>query len=143
MKLLLTDLPRAQTVSMRLSLVLASGVLVAAGATTGVMAIADDGPGKSGDPGRSAEAPGHTKDHGGHGYGPPPWAHGQSSDRAAKHEWKADWKALTPGERKARMKELARAHAEGMKEFAACAKQADSAKDCEKPLPPGLAKKDS
>ena len=122
----------------------ATGVLLAAGATTGVVAIAADDTGKS-DRGRSAEAPGHAKQEGSRGYGPPSWAHGHGDhDKAAKQQWKDAWRALSPTERKQRMRSLAAEHEAGMKEFSACVKAAKGQRgDCEKPIPPGQAKKQS
>lgn len=85
---------------------------------------------------------------------PPPWAHGRkhrdgAADKHGKgkpdHSWKAGWKAMTPAERQARMDELAKEHADGMRAFEKCV--ADARKDaarraaCEKPLPPGQAKR--
>lgn len=79
------------------------------------------------------------KDHG----HPPPWAHG--AGRGSDPSWKDAWKVLTPAQRAAKMAELAQRHADGMKKFAACVEAAgdDSAAraSCERPLPPGLAKK--
>jgi hypothetical protein len=92
------------------------------------------------------------------GVGPPAWA--KDKERAGKakagkeraHQgrdaaWKQTWKRLTPEQRVQRMTDLAKAHAEGMREFGACADAAgDDAAErraCTKPLPPGLAKKRS
>ena len=90
---------------------------------------------------------------------PPPWAHGgehgvhgkqgkhgkKEGRGADKRAWKKYWHNLTPAQRAAKMAELAQAHADEMKKFAACVKAAGDDKskiaDCEKPLPPGLAKK--
>lgn len=93
--------------------------------------------------------------------GPPPWAHAgkdgrkhekadedeksDKADKADKQAWKKYWHDLTPAQRAAKMAELAQAHADGMKKFAACVKAAgdDQARRaaCARPLPPGLAKK--
>ena len=80
--------------------------------------------------------------------GPPPWAqshekdHGRSAD---KHAWHEAWKQLSPEQKEQRMKELSKAHEEGMRAWGQCVEDAggDRAKraKCEKPLPPGLAKK--
>jgi len=94
--------------------------------------------------------PGHSKtkadkaDKGdGHGHRPP-WAHHGNGGKP-DHAWKDAWKDLTPAERAAKMAELAQKHADGMKKWATCVKDAgDNAAaraKCTKPLPPGLAKK--
>ena len=70
--------------------------------------------------------------------GPPPWAHSAAKGKGAKHGLDA-WKRLTPAQREALMTRLTREHAAGMKAYSAC--RADGRKDCEKPLPPGLAKR--
>ena len=82
--------------------------------------------------------------------GPPAWAHahkphsGDGPDRADK-AWKDAWHAMTPAQREARMTALARAHRQGMRQWAECVAAAgDDATQrsaCEKPLPPGLAKR--
>lgn len=71
------------------------------------------------------------------GHGPPPWAH--SHAKAMHHGSGKAWKALSPGQRHNLMKRLSREHADGMKAFVDCVKAGRS--DCEKPLPPGLAKR--
>lgn len=130
-----------------ISLLAAAGVLLVGGATTGVVAMADDDRGTSGDRGRSAEAPGQTEDKGGSGFGPPAWAQAHGKDKAAKadkHAWKDAWQAMSETERKALMKQLSAEHAAGMKAFAKCAEAAQGKPvDCAKPTPPGLAKKQS
>ena len=83
--------------------------------------------------------------------GPPSWAHaggngkGRHGDSADKRSWKKYWRDLTPAQRAAKMAELAQAHADGMKKFAACVKAAGTDRAaraaCDRPLPPGLAKK--
>ena len=70
--------------------------------------------------------------------GPPPWAHSAAKGKHAKHGLDA-WKRLTPAQREALMTRLTREHTAGMKAYSAC--RADGRKDCEKPLPPGLAKR--
>jgi hypothetical protein len=94
------------------------------------------------DPGR----PGEKR----RGHGPPPWAHaGGTSDRGhhADTEWKHTWRELTPAQRQQRMRELADTHSDEMKEWRRCvaaAGQDDQERaGCEKPLPPGLAKRQS
>ena len=101
--------------------------------------------GKSG--GHQAGKPGKAQDddesEAADGNGPPPWAHGHQGK--PNQAWKQAWKALTPAERAAKMAELAQKHADGMKKFAACVKDAgdDSGAraKCVRPLPPGQAKK--
>lgn len=81
-----------------------------------------------------------------HGSGPPPWAaaHGREGAKADQ-AWKDRWRALSPAQKARKMEELARAHEEGMRTWTRCVRAAgaDTAKRnaCEKPLPPGLAKK--
>jgi hypothetical protein len=72
------------------------------------------------------------------GGGPPPWAH---SVVKAKHDKSGleSWKKLSPTQREALMTRLAGEHREGMKAYQAC--RSDGRTDCEKPLPPGLAKR--
>ena len=70
--------------------------------------------------------------------GPPPWAHSAAKGKHAKHGLDA-WKRLTPAQREALMTRLTREHSAGMKAYGAC--RADGRTDCEKPLPPGLAKR--
>lgn len=85
------------------------------------------------------------------GLGPPPWAQasGRLGARRGKTDksWKDDWRALTPAQKARKMEVLSRAHDQGMLEWTRCVRSAgtDGAKrrDCEKPLPPGLAKKQS
>lgn len=88
-------------------------------------------------------------DHGQH-LGRPDWAHGGKADKRHANKgpdaaWKEAWRKLTPEQRAAKMAELAQKHADGMKKFAACVKDAAGDKaalgKCERPLPPGLAKK--
>jgi hypothetical protein len=57
-------------------------------------------------------------------------------DKQAKHD---AWKALAPAEKRELMSGLVREHKAGMADFQECRKA--SGTDCEKPLPPGLAKK--
>jgi hypothetical protein len=83
------------------------------------------------------------------GLGPPPWAHaggGLGAQRGkAAQSWKDEWRALTPAQKAEKMAELSRAHEQGMRKWSRCVRAAgtDSAKRraCERPLPPGLAKK--
>lgn len=83
------------------------------------------------------------------GHGPPPWAalghRGQARGHGADSDWKQAWRELTPAQRERTMADLAKAHAEGMQEWAECVSAAgdDHAQRaaCERPLPPGLAKR--
>jgi hypothetical protein len=90
------------------------------------------------------DEPGKGEDMGG---GPPPWAHanGQGKAHGADHAWKEAWTELTPAQKRERMAGLVRAHEQGMARWADCvaaAKNDPSERaSCEKPLPPGLAKK--
>lgn len=81
---------------------------------------------------------------------PPGWArahkhHSTGSPGHSDKAWKEAWHAMTPAQREQRMTELARAHRLGMRQWAECvaAARGDAAERsaCEKPLPPGLAKK--
>ena len=78
------------------------------------------------------------------GQGPPPWANNDRDKTETKAKGKAKgkndaWKQLSPAARADLMTELVREHERGMKKFAACREAGGD--DCEKPLPPGLAKK--
>jgi hypothetical protein len=81
------------------------------------------------------------------GGGPPPWAHanGQGKGRGADKMWKEAWRKLTPTQKQEKMAGLIRAHEQGMATWADCVAAAgnDIGKraTCEKPVPPGLAKK--
>jgi hypothetical protein len=70
-------------------------------------------------------------------HGPPPWAHGHGAKGQDKSL--ASWKAMSGAQRAATMDRLVREHAAGMKKFSACVQA--GRRDCEKPLPPGLAKR--
>lgn len=82
------------------------------------------------------------------GHGPPPWAHSNKAaaiDHGKNAAWKEAWRQLTAAQRARKMTVLADAHAAGMRTWKRCV---DAAADdetkraaCEKPLPPGLAKK--
>ena len=93
------------------------------------------------------------------GAGPPAWA---QSDKAKPGKakagdkrahpgrdaaWKQAWRKLTPAQRAERMRELAKAHTEGMRAYGDCVRaageDADERRACTRPLPPGLAKKRS
>lgn len=71
------------------------------------------------------------------GHGPPLWSYGHA--KMSHHGPGKLWKVLSPGQRHDLMKRLSRAHAEGRKAFADCVQAGRS--ECEKPLPPGLAKR--
>lgn len=113
--------------------------------TTAAVALASaDDPAR---PGHSkTKADSGTGEKADHGNGPPPWAHHGNGGKP-DHAWKDAWKNLTPAERAAKMAALAQEHADGMKKWAACVKDAgdDSAArtKCTRPTPPGLAKKQS
>ena len=68
------------------------------------------------------------------GHGPPSWAN--AGGRATGKE---AWKRLPPDERRDLMARLVSEHRDGMRAFEECAQAGRD--DCEKPLPPGLAKK--
>lgn len=130
---------------------LVSGLLVAVPTTTTVLALAAQESPPAADARSMAPATSKALEHHENtGFGPPPWAHaGKGKDERrgkAAQSWKDDWRALTPAQRTERMAALSQAHEEGMRTWARCARAAgtDSAKrrDCEKPLPPGQAKKE-
>ena len=78
----------------------------------------------------------------GEGHGPPPWAGGghDKDDRRQGHKaWHDAWKAMTPKQREQMMERLAAEHEDGMRDWVRCV--ADGGDDCERPLPPGQAKK--
>ena len=78
----------------------------------------------------------------GEGHGPPPWAGGgqDKDDRRQDHKaWHDAWQAMTPKQRDQAMTRLAAEHEDGMRAWARCV--ADGGDDCEKPMPPGQAKK--
>jgi hypothetical protein len=74
----------------------------------------------------------------GHRYGPPPWAHGHRADKPGKGALDA-WKRLTPAQKAKRMAALSQQHADGMTKWADCV--AAGKTGCERPWPPGLAKR--
>ena len=83
----------------------------------------------------------------GQSFGPPPWAHHgwhQAKDQN-KASWKEAWSGLTPEQREQKMTALIKAHTEGMAKWQKCAAAAGEDREqrskCEKPLPPGLAKR--
>jgi hypothetical protein len=81
---------------------------------------------------KSAEKPAKDK----RGTGPPSWAGG---GKGADKAWQQAWKGLSPADRSDLMKRLGREHAAGMKAFEECVAAGGS--ECEKPLPPGHAKR--
>ena len=83
------------------------------------------------------EAEKHDKTYSGHG--PPSWAQQAHADKAKDKAWKDAWKELSPARKADLMKKLAHEHAEGMKAFSYCVEAGRS--DCERPLPPGHAKR--
>jgi hypothetical protein len=75
------------------------------------------------------------------GYGPPSWAPGHDArpDKAAREEWREEWRKLTPEQRRDFMDKLIREHTEAMQEWGECV--AADRDDCVMPVPPGLAKR--
>jgi Ni/Co efflux regulator RcnB len=75
------------------------------------------------------------------GHGPPSWAPGHDAkpDKAAREEWREEWRKLTPEQRRDFMDKLIREHTEAMREWGECV--AADRDDCVMPLPPGLAKR--
>lgn len=128
----------AAAVALVLALVVALVVLTGAGAdvapASATAAAADDSDEQEPPADQKAKGP-RAKSRDGHG--PPPWAHGAGGRDHQK--WHAEWKAMTPRERERTMKGLADEHAAGMRAWAKC--KADDGDDCQKPTPPGLAKK--
>ena len=103
-------------------------------------------------------------------YGPPPWVRGGPSPWAGwpgeswkagkpskpskpskpgkpSKQWHRQWRGLSEAERDDVMADLARKHAAGMRRWSDCVKESDDRSDrtdrtdCERPLPPGQAKK--
>jgi len=66
---------------------------------------------------------------------PPPWASHPRGPRAQAPVWHD----LTPKQRAGKMARLAQRHATAMRKWAACVRAGRT--DCERPLPPGLAKR--
>jgi hypothetical protein len=102
----------------------AAAALVAVAALAVPMVNAADDPGDTG----------QDKERG----GPPPWAHSVGAGKKDKSGLDA-WKQLGPAQREVLMARLTREHSDGMKAYGAC--RDDGRADCEKPLPPGLAKR--
>lgn len=82
--------------------------------------------------------------------GPPPWAGWQgeswkpSKPSKPPKPWHRRWGGLSEEERDDIMADLARKHAAGMRLWSDCVKESDDRTDrtgCERPLPPGQAKK--
>jgi hypothetical protein len=89
-----------------------------------------------------------AKERHGMGLGPPPWAHGAGTDAEPGGKdptWKQAWRELTPAQREDKMTALAKEHSDGMARWEQCVAAAGEDRqkraECEKPLPPGLAKK--
>jgi len=74
----------------------------------------------------------------GHGPGRPSWARA-AEVRGDTKGWHPTWKDLSPSQRRKTMTMLAHEHEVGMREWRRCV--AADQNDCERPLPPGLAKK--
>ena len=124
-------------------LLVISGLVAAALLVGGVVAAATQGSHPSGDEvTRSAASSAEAGD-------PPAWARAHKNHPArsghADKSWKEAWHAMTPAQREERMTELARAHRQGMRQWAECVAAAGDDRGqrgaCEKPLPPGLAKR--
>ena len=117
---------------------------VAQGFAAGPTATADDDdPADQTESDEQRAAKGKDHDARGHRHGPPRWAQGHGANgHGAKKPGKAAleaWKKLTPAQKAKRMAELARVHADGMERWAGCV--AAGRTDCERPVPPGLAKR--
>lgn len=121
---------------------------VVAVAATAVVAVVDDtaGPDPAGARTVQADDERSTQDRGDERrHGPPPWvrggdARGKADGKAdGKAGWKAGWKALTPRQRERRMTRLAQQHADGVRAWSRCVVREGD--DCDKPLPPGHAKR--
>jgi hypothetical protein len=91
-----------------------------------------------------------TNENHGRALGPPSWAnahgrHGNGSKPSQANDWKDAWQQLTPAQRSNKMASLAKAHADGMRAWGDCVAGAGKSmvnlEKCEKPLPPGLAKR--
>lgn len=86
------------------------------------------------------EDPGDRGREWGLSHGPPPWVKAPGGGHASDGRvWRSAWGAMSPRERERIMSRFAEAHAAGMRSWARCV--SDGSDDCEKPLPPGLAKK--
>jgi hypothetical protein len=112
---------------------------VAQGVAAGPTATADDDPDDQTESDEQRVAKGKDHDARGHRHGPPRWAQGHGAKKPGKAALEA-WKKLTPAQKAKRMAELARVHADGMERWADCV--AAGRADCERPLPPGLAKRE-
>lgn len=131
-----------------LAAALCLGALLVTG-VAGVAVVTEDTPSLASDEPQRPE--------GERSHGPPPWVHGdETGPGAGKHgdkpwkpgkpskQWKQRWRGLDGEQRADLMADLAREHARGMRRWADCVKAADDGAqraDCERPLPPGLAKK--
>jgi hypothetical protein len=76
--------------------------------------------------------------------GPPTWV--LSKAHLKDHSWKrkSEWQTLAPAQRGEVMERLAREHRTGMRAWKRCVADSPSSlgNDCERPLPPGIAKRD-
>ncbi len=82
------------------------------------------------------------QERGDQGQGPPPWANNDHDKQKAHGKATGGndaWKQLSPAARADLMTTLVKEHKRGMRTFATCQEAGSS--PCEKPLPPGLAKK--
>ncbi len=132
---------RAHTEAMRTWLVAAVAVVVLLVAGPPVLALvlaSDDigarhtGPAPTQPVAEKGQVPG-SRTH--HREGPPPWA---SHPRGPKAQVPG-WHDLTPKQRAQKMARLAHRHATAMRKWAACVRAGRT--DCERPLPPGLARR--
>jgi hypothetical protein len=116
----------------------------ASSAPSGIARLSD-----SADADEDANEKADASDEHGRSLGPPSWAHGHgqhgdSGKPIQDKSWKDAWQQLTPAQRSKKMTDLAKAHAEGMRAWADCVAAGKSGVNlakCEKPLPPGLAKR--
>ena len=123
-----------------------AGLLLAAAGASALLLLDNDSTAVATDPGsagrQAVAADDEDERAGDRGHGPPPWAHGLAKLKVKHHEpAKASkpWKALSPDQRHDLMVRLSREHAAGMKAFSTCVKAGRDG--CEKPLPPGQAKR--
>lgn len=128
--------------------VLVAGLVLAAGAVSALVVLgdgtaavatdaADHGSDKGAEKDADKSAEKEARDGDDRDTGPPPWAHGHKELKS--HGPGAAWKALSSAQRSALMERLATEHAQGMKAFGRCV--AAGRTGCEKPLPPGHAKR--
>ncbi|MDQ4052899.1 MAG: hypothetical protein M3237_09380 [Actinomycetota bacterium] len=110
--------------------------LAATAAQSAAVAGEDGEDGEAGEAGENGKREGH---------GPPPWAGKKGAKGSSDQSWQEAWRALSPAQRKQKMAALVKAHAQGMQKWGRCvaAAREDASKraGCEKPVPPGLAKR--